>query len=43
MLQKPTAGPVKLIRQLNQTLSRLEANVNPKLCLESLFFSYPKA
>lgn len=42
MLQKPTASPIKLIRQLNQTLSRLEANVNPKLCLEWLFFSYPK-
>jgi len=44
--QKPTKQKIshlRLLRQLSQTISQLLANVNPRLCLENLFFHYPKA
>lgn len=43
MLQQPQTSTGQLVRKLTQTIKQLQANVNPKLCLESLFFSYPKA
>jgi len=33
----------KLLRCLSQTTSYLQANVNPKLCLENLVFHYPSS
>jgi len=43
ILKNPQLKITQLIRQVTQTIKHLQANVNPKLCLESLFFSYPKA
>jgi hypothetical protein len=33
----------RLIRRLSQTSRWLDANLNPRLCLENLFIHYPKA
>lgn len=43
MFKNPSSSPSQLLRQLIKTIHQLEANLNPKLCLESLFFAYPKA
>jgi hypothetical protein len=41
LLKNPSKSYTQLLRQLLKTIHQLEANLNPKLCLESLFFSYP--
>jgi len=43
MLKNPSRSLSQLLHQLIKTIRQLEANLNPKLCLESLFFAYPKA
>jgi len=43
LLNKPTPATALLIKKLLKTQKYLQSNVNPKLCLESLFFSYKSA
>ena len=38
----PLKKVAQLTRHLNQTINKIMANINPKLCVENMFFRYPK-
>lgn len=42
LITKPSLPSAKLTRQIIRTIIKLNANVNPRLAIENLFFSYPK-